>query len=72
MWLTIFAGVVRIVSALSGIAGWIHDRGQRQRGEVDTVARDQNISIQVMKTALDAPRLATKDELDQKLKSGDL
>lgn len=72
MWLSIFAGIVRVVSALSGLAGWFHDKGQRNIGEINTVARDQNIAIQIMRTALNAPRISSKAELDQKLNDGEL
>lgn len=71
-WLTVFSGVVKLVSFLSGIGGWLHDRGQRQISETNTVARDQNIALQVMRTALGTARVQTKDQLDQKLKDGKL
>jgi hypothetical protein len=72
MWLTAFSGLVSLVGWLSGLAGWFHDRGQRQQGELNAVARDQNIALQVMRNALATSRTVTKDQLDQKLKDGKL
>lgn len=71
MWLSVFFAVSRAISLLSGIAGWLHDRGQFQAGQINQAAKTQNNIIQAMRDAELAARIDSKKELQDKLGKGD-
>lgn len=71
-WIYCFRAVVGVISFLSGISGWFHDRVQQKIGAQAQVITDQHAAIQTMKAVLVAPRVETKADLEQTLKDGKL
>ena len=70
MWVLAFKGFVGLIGFLSGLSGWFHDRAQQNFGAQKQVLADQHAAIQAMRATLNTPQVKTQDELEQKLKDG--
>lgn len=63
-----FKAIVGLISFLSGISGWFHDRAQQKIGAQSQVIADQHAAIKTMNAVLQAPRVETRADLETTLR----
>jgi hypothetical protein len=72
MYLTILGGLVKLVSLLSGLAGWLHDRQEQTIGATNQTVKSQAVALKTISAVLAAPHDDTVAELSKRLQAGKL